>query len=77
MSKTPKKSLDFAICSYESIGSGIYRMEGVTGNNANELIKEAARLTNGSGGGRPNFAQGGTQHIALIADAIEKIKEML
>jgi alanyl-tRNA synthetase len=34
-------------------------------------------LTNGSGGGRPNFAQGGTQHIHMLEDAIKKIKEML
>lgn len=26
-----KEIIDFAICSYESIGSGIYRMEGITG----------------------------------------------
>ncbi len=29
--KNTKEIIDFAICSYESIGSGIYRMEGVTG----------------------------------------------
>ncbi len=34
-----KDIVDFAICSYESIGSGIYRMEGVTGPNLNEQIK--------------------------------------
>ena len=31
--KNTKEIIDFAICSYESIGSGIYRMEGVTGVN--------------------------------------------
>lgn len=35
-----KEIIDFAICSYESIGSGIYRMEGVTGTNVKEQVKE-------------------------------------
>ncbi len=37
--KNTKEIVDFAICSYESIGSGIYRMEGITGSNLDEKIK--------------------------------------
>jgi alanyl-tRNA synthetase len=36
--KNTKDIIDFAICSYESIGSGIYRMEGITGSNLEEKI---------------------------------------
>ncbi|MDR4968659.1 MAG: alanine--tRNA ligase, partial [Acholeplasmataceae bacterium] len=46
-------------------------------NNANDLIKLAAQLTNGSGGGRPNLAQGGSQDITNLDDALSKIRERL
>ncbi|MDI6452299.1 alanine--tRNA ligase [Peloplasma aerotolerans] len=46
-------------------------------NNANDLIKLAAQLTNGSGGGRPNLAQGGSQDITSLDDALSKIRERL
>ncbi len=46
-------------------------------NHANDLIKLATQLTNGSGGGKPNLAQGGTQDLSLLDQAIEKIKEVL
>ena len=36
--KNTKEIIDFAICSYESIGSGIYRMEGITGSNLNDKM---------------------------------------
>jgi len=36
--KNTKDIIDFAICSYESIGSGIYRMEGITGSNLDTKI---------------------------------------
>ena len=35
-----KEIVDFAICSYESIGSGIYRMEGVTGTDVKAQVKD-------------------------------------
>lgn len=34
-----KEIIDFAICSYESIGSGMYRMEGITGSDLSSKIK--------------------------------------
>jgi alanyl-tRNA synthetase len=37
--KNTKEIIDFAIISYESIGSGIYRMEGVTGTDVKEQVK--------------------------------------
>jgi alanyl-tRNA synthetase len=45
--------------------------------NANLLIKKAAELTKGSGGGKPQFAQGGTQELSLVRMMIEKMKEEL
>lgn len=46
-------------------------------NNAHLIIKEAAALTKGSGGGNPQMAQGGTQNVALIDQMIEAIKKNL
>jgi len=44
---------------------------------ANELIRYAASLSNGSGGGKPNLAQGGTQDLSNMAQVIQKIREKL
>jgi len=46
-------------------------------NNANQLIRLAAHLTNGSGGGKPNLAQGGTSDLTNLDIALEKIKGSL
>jgi alanyl-tRNA synthetase len=46
-------------------------------NNANQLIGLAAKLTNGSGGGKPNLAQGGTSDLTNLEVALEKIKGSL
>jgi alanyl-tRNA synthetase len=45
--------------------------------NANVIIKQAAEFSNGSGGGRGNMAQGGTQDLDKVEDMIKKIKEIL
>jgi alanyl-tRNA synthetase len=45
--------------------------------NANVIIKKAAELSNGSGGGRGNMAQGGTQDLDKVENMIETIKDML
>ncbi len=45
--------------------------------NASTLVKLAAQLTNGSGGGRPNFAQGGTQNINELEYALEQVRKQL
>lgn len=44
---------------------------------ANQLIREAAKLTEGSGGGRPNFAQGGTQKPELVDQMIDTLRTKL
>ena len=46
-------------------------------NNADQLIRLAALLTNGSGGGKPNLAQGGTSDLTNLDIALEKIKGSL
>lgn len=55
-----KEIIDFAICSYESIGSGIYRMEGVTGTNVKEQVKE--------------FMHNLFNEITLIEDKVQKLE---
>jgi alanyl-tRNA synthetase len=45
--------------------------------NAAELVKKAAELTHGSGGGRGHFAQGGTQDLTDFEDAMQAINELL
>lgn len=44
---------------------------------AGNLIKELAKLTNGSGGGRDTIAQGGTKDLTNLDAAIKAIKELL
>ena len=39
--KNTKEIIDFAITTYESIGSGIYRIEAITGNNLADLMSES------------------------------------
>ena len=56
-----KEIIDFAICSYESIGSGIYRMEGVTGSNLVEQVKD--------------FMENLFHEIELITDKAHKLDE--
>ncbi|TNF08586.1 MAG: alanine--tRNA ligase [Bacillota bacterium] len=46
-------------------------------NLAQTLIKKATELTQGSGGGKPSLAQGGTQHLERIDHMIEVIKKEL
>jgi alanyl-tRNA synthetase len=43
------------------------------GMKAGELAKELAKLLNGSGGGRPEFAQGGSKDKARLPEALESI----
>ncbi len=42
-----------------------------------DLAKELAKLLNGSGGGRPEFAQGGGKDTAGLAGALEKISGII
>ncbi len=42
-----------------------------------DLVKEAASICEGKGGGRPDLAQSGAKNTAKIADALAKIKNKL
>ena len=42
--------------------------------NAGQLVKEAAIITGGNGGGRPDFAQAGGRDASKIANALSLIK---
>jgi alanyl-tRNA synthetase len=43
------------------------------GLNANTLVKNAAKLINGGGGGQPHFATAGGKNTAGLQDAIDHI----
>jgi alanyl-tRNA synthetase len=45
------------------------------GINANEVVKQAAPIFGGGGGGRANFAQGGGTKPEKIAEAIKAAEE--
>jgi alanyl-tRNA synthetase len=47
------------------------------GANSGLIVKEAAAVIGGSGGGRPNFAQGGGTQVKNIQKAVEKALEIL
>ena len=44
---------------------------------AGDLIKLAAQLTNGSGGGKPTLAQGGTKDLTHLEKAIKEVEKAL
>ena len=48
-----------------------------SGYKAGDLVKEAAVLTQGNGGGRPDFAQAGGKDVSKLNDAIELIRKKL
>ena len=47
------------------------------GAHAGNIVKEAAKLVGGGGGGRPNMAQAGGKNPAGIKDALDKAVEVL
>lgn len=48
-----------------------------SGAHAGNIIKAAAAVCNGGGGGRPNMAQAGGKDTSKISDALKKAKEVL
>ena len=44
---------------------------------AGNLVKEAAQIAGGNGGGRPDFAQAGGKDAAKIEEAVAKVRETL
>ncbi|MDD3712568.1 MAG: DHHA1 domain-containing protein, partial [Candidatus Izemoplasmatales bacterium] len=45
--------------------------------NAGQLVKQAAIICGGHGGGRADFAQAGGKDIDKVDEAVNKIKEMV
>lgn len=44
---------------------------------AGNLVKEAAQIAGGNGGGRPDFAQAGGKDVSKIEEAVAKVRETL
>ena len=47
------------------------------GIHAGDLIAEAARITGGRGGGRPDMAQAGGRDPSMVGQAMERIRQMV
>jgi len=45
--------------------------------NAGEILKEAASIAGGRGGGKADMAQGGTNNLDLLDKAIESIYDII
>lgn len=46
-------------------------------NRCGDLVKAAALITGGNGGGRPDFAQAGGKDISKVDEALLKVKELI
>lgn len=46
-------------------------------NRCGDLVKQAAIITGGNGGGRPDFAQAGGKDLSKLDEAVLKVKEMI
>jgi len=47
------------------------------GKNAGQMVREAAKLIQGGGGGQPGFAQAGGKNLDGLSAALDKLEEML
>ena len=47
------------------------------GNNAGQIVREAAKLIQGGGGGQPGFAQAGGKNADGLGQALQRIRELL
>lgn len=47
------------------------------GKNASAIVREAAKLIQGGGGGQPHFAQAGGKNAEFLSDALEKMVSLL
>ena len=58
----------FAVVTDDLIGRGV---------RADQVVREVARITGGSGGGRPHMAQGGVGDPSKVAEALEQAREIV
>ena len=58
----------FAVVTDDLISKGV---------RADALVREVAKLTGGSGGGRPHMAQGGVGDDSKVAEALERATELV
>ena len=47
------------------------------GLNAGKLVREAAKLIQGGGGGQPHFAQAGGKNVDGLKSAVDKVIELI
>ena len=45
--------------------------------NASKIVREAAKLIQGGGGGQPHFAQAGGKNIDGLSAALDKMNELV
>ena len=50
---------------------------GLSGLHAGQIIKEVAKITGGSGGGRPDMAQAGGKDPSKLGEAIDRVPTIL
>ena len=44
--------------------------------NAGQMVREAAKLIQGGGGGQPHFAQAGGKNVDGLSAAVDKVVEL-
>lgn|SRR5690625_2387799 len=63
----PEKTALFAVVTDDLIGRGL---------RASDLVREVAKVTGASGGGRPHMAQGGVGDPERVGEALSKVEEI-
>ncbi len=64
----PGKVLWLAMAGPDAVGKGI---------KAGDLVREAARITGGGGGGRPDMAQAGGRQVEKLDQALEEVRRLI
>ena len=64
----PDKTALFGVVTDDLIGRGV---------RADRVVREVARITGGSGGGRPHMAQGGVGDPDKVAEALDRAPELV
>ena len=69
LTSTANDKLTFVCaCSKKAVNVGI---------KAGDLVKKAAEVTNGKGGGRPDIAQAGGKDLDKVSEAVNLVKEII